>query len=460
MMISSTNEKKQTSPQSLDVKSSDYGKGAEAATIFHELLKKCINRLPHSLFKSQLSSIVNTGKNYNPGFKTIEGIKIEYGISEQVHAEALYTALNKITAAEIAAMPSVIVQSHAALVETFGRESKGILGADFVYKQNDDSVSPNPTVTWAAFIRTHITEREGSGTLRKVLTKVNAIASVLSISPSAEDNLVEYEERLVRRINGLKENHGFDVMQTIFADESELALLFIFRLGADYAPFQRDMENGIIAIPKTLHEAVVALKDRVEVSSNKKHESVTPVSVFATMAIEPRSEARRDAGPNNRRSPITKKGVSFVKSEGTLTVKRRSPLDPYPFMNHNEFKELSEADRSHIRSHNAAIRDAIREMDKGRNSRPVHKEKVLISNVTELDEPEPAIVFMSTHHECIDLVSEDEVDLTAISSDNETGSAMNVSPAREIADASLPTAEHTDNMYFNLVTLPITVVTS
>jgi hypothetical protein len=67
-------------------------------------------------------------------------------------------------------------------------------------------------------------------------------------------------------------------------------------------------------------------------------------------------------------------------------------------------------------------------------------------------------VFMSTHHECIDLVSEDEVDLTAISSDNESGSAMNASPAREIADASLSTtAEHTDNTYFNLVTLPITI---
>ena len=192
---------------------------------------------------------------------------------------------------------------------------------------------------------------------------------------------------------------------------------------------------------------------------SKEHEAepLTPVPVFATMAIEPRSEARRDAGPNNKRSPITKKGASFVKSEGALTVKTSSPLDPYPFVNHNESKELSEADRSHIRSHDAAIRDAIREMDKGRNSRPVHKEKVLISNVTELDEPEPAIVFMSTHHECIDLVSEDEVGLTDTSSDNETGSAVNVSPAREIADASLPTAEHTDNTYFNLVTLPITI---
>ncbi len=111
--------------------------------------------------------------------------------------------------------------------------------------------------------------------------------------------MVEYEERLGRRINGLKENHGFDVMKTIFADESELALLFIFRLGADYALFQRDMENGIIPIPKTLHDAVVALEDRVEVS-HKKHESKSHVSVFATMVCEPRPDSRRAAG-----SPIT-----------------------------------------------------------------------------------------------------------------------------------------------------------
>jgi hypothetical protein len=168
------------------------------------------------------------GVNYKPAFKTIAEIKTEYSITEQVHADALYAALSKITAAEIATMPSLIIQSHTAIVETFGKESKGVLRAGIAYKQNDDAISPDPTITWLAFTRTHITEREGTGTLRKVLTKVNAIASVLSISPSTDDNLVEYEERLVRRINGLKENHGFDVMKTIFADESELALLFKF----------------------------------------------------------------------------------------------------------------------------------------------------------------------------------------------------------------------------------------
>ena len=197
--------------------------------------------------------------------------------------------------------------------------------------------------------------------------------------------------------------------------------------------------------------------NKITISKEHEAEPLTPVSAFATTAIEPRSEARCDAGPNNERSPITKKGASFVKSEGALTVKSRSPLDPHSFMNHNESEELSEADRSHIRSHDAAIRDAIREMDKGRNPRPVHKEKVLIHNVNELDEPEPAIVLMSTLHEYRDPVSKDEVDLTSISSDNETGSAVIVSSAREIADASLPTAEHTDNTYFNLVTLPITI---
>ena len=462
-MLTSTSSKGQPTPQSLDVKSSDYGKGAEAATIFHELLKKCVNRLPHSLFKNAISSIVNTGANYKPVFKTMAEVKMEYPTSEQVQADALYAALNKITAAEIAAMPSVVIQCHAALVETFGKESKGILRADIKYKLNDDSVSPDPTITWAAFMRTHITEREGTGTLRKVLTKVNAIASVLSISPSAEDNLVEYEERLVRRINGLKENHGFDVMGTIFKDESELALLYIFRLGQDYAPFQRDLENGIIPLPKTLQEAVVALKDRVEVS-HKKHESVSPVSVFAAVTKEPRSDTRRE--PGAKRSPPAKRTVGFSKNEGVTTIKKHAALEPYPYMNHNEFKELSEADRLHIRAHNGAIRDAIKQMDKGRTNRPTPKEKVLMTTDAEVDDDEPTIVLMSTYQECMDLTYDDsdrsahetsiiEVDLTINSDDGRPGNPMEASPARLIADNSLPSINLGSNEFFNLITLPI-----
>ena len=217
-----------------------------------------------------------------------------------------------------------------------------------------------------------------------------------------------------------------------------------------------DMLERLVNPPTTKADVKRAI-DIYGPTISKEHdaEPLTPVSVLATMAIEPRSEARHDTGPNNKRSPITKKGVSVV--EGALVVETRSPLDPCPLMNYNESRVLSEADRSHTRSHDAAIRDAIREMDNDRNSSPAHKEKVLILNATELDEPEPAIVFMSTHHEWIDLVSKDEVDLIAMGSDNETGPAVNESPAREIADASLPAAERTDNTYFNLVTLPITI---
>jgi hypothetical protein len=457
-MSTSTSSKGQPVPQSLDVKSSDYAKGAEAATIYHELLKKCINRLSHSLFKSQMSSIVNTGANYKPAFKTIAEIKVQYDTSEQAHVDAMYAALSKITAADIAAMPSVITQCHAALVETFGKESKGVLRADIAYKRNDDAESPDPTITWAAFMRTHITEREGTGTLRKVLTKVNAIVAVLSISPSPEDNLVEYEERLIRRINGLKENHGFDVMKTIFNDESELALLYIFRLGPDYAPFQRDLENGIIPLPKTLHEAVVALKDRVEVS-NKKHESVAPVSVFAAVTGEPRSDTRREAGFAAKRSPPAKKAVGFSKSEGVTTIKKRSPLDPYPYMNHSEFKELSEADRLHIRAHNGAIRDAIKEMDKGRTARPNPKEKVLVTTGGEVEEDEPIIVFMSAHQECMDLTYDDsersiiEVDLT---NEDAQGKDRNRITSRDRGEGEV----HGEGVSLNRPTTPVRLTSS
>jgi hypothetical protein len=242
-------------------------------------------------------------------------------------------------------------------------------------------------------------------------------------------------------------------------------LLYIFRLGPDYAPFQRDLENGIIPLPKTLHEAVVALKDRVEVS-HKKHESVSPVSVFAAVTSELRSDTRREAGA--KRSPPAKKAVGFSKSDGVTTIKKRSPLDPYPYMNHSEFKELSEADRLHIRAHNGAIRDAIKEMDKGRTTRPNPKEKILMTTGAEVDEDEPTIVLMSTYQECMDLTYDDsdrsaheasiiEVDLTINSEDERPGNSMEVSPARLIADNSLPSINPGSNEFFNLITLPINV---
>ena len=209
----------------------------------------------------------------------------------------------------------------------------------------------------------------------------------------------------------------------------------------------------------------MALKDPVSVS-HKKHESVSPVSVFAAVTSELRSDTRREAGA--KRSPPAKKAVGFSKSDGVTTIKKRSPLDPYPYMNHSEFKELSEADRLHIRAHNGAIRDAIKEMDKGRTTRPNPKEKILMTTGAEVDEDEPTIVLMSTYQECMDLTYDDsdrsaheasiiEVDLTINSEDERPGNSMEVSPARLIADNSLPSINPGSNEFFNLITLPINV---
>jgi hypothetical protein len=74
---------------------------------------------------------------------------------------------------------------------------------------------------------------------------------------------------------------------------------------------------------------------------------------------------------------------------------------------------------------------------------------------------------MRMHQECVDLTHDDsdrsayeasntgEVDLTINSDDDQSGHVMDMSPARLIADNSLPSTNPGDNEFFNLITLPI-----
>jgi hypothetical protein len=95
----------------------------------------------------------------------------------------------------------------------------------------------------------------------------------------------------------------------------------------------------------------------------------------------------------------------------------------------------------------------------------------LVTAGAEVEEDEPTIVLMSMHQECTDLTHDDsdrsaheasiiEVDLTINSDDDRSGNPMQVSPARLIADNSLPSINPGDKEFFNLITLPINIKSS
>ncbi len=360
--------------------------------------------LPESLFKKAMIEIVDNHAEYVPTFKTLQEVMHDYKIDDLENGKALSAALSKEISQEILGMKAVSSQCHATLVNTMAKCAKAMASADPEFKRNDECAKPNPVTTIIAMKRILITERDGKGTVRKLMTKATSIADFLATHQLVSEGLADFSERYVRKHKGLLQNYGLDVIGTIFADIPEYVLFWVFRLGSQYVQYQRDIENGIVQAPITLEEAVTAAKDRVEVTK-KAHETVAPVSVFA--AITGELPAKYGA---TRKSPPSKRNGNVRGSRGgAISIKRRNPLDPYPFMAHAEYSELSDADRAHVRDHNNAIREAMRSMDHGKEDRN-SKTRVLATDADDLEELELDIVLMSY---VADDTSDDGMDISS-----------------------------------------------
>ena len=285
-MKSSTNKDEQTAFPVVVSKKILYDKGSEWATVWFEEFENIIHMLPESLFKKEMVSVLDKGEDYSPTFRCQEDIMKEYKITDVTHAEVLAHALTKQTAQEILDMDAVRSQAHATLSNQFASCAKAMVSADPVYRLNDELAQSSPVVTLQCMKRILITEREGKGSVRKLMTKTQALSDILTItrtdSGPDKEGLVDFRDRAERRRKGLKQNHGTEIIGFIFADEEEWTLFWVSRLGPQYAQLQRDIENKLIAAPKTLDEAVIMAKDRVEVTK-KAHETVESVSVFATV---------------------------------------------------------------------------------------------------------------------------------------------------------------------------------
>jgi hypothetical protein len=235
------------------------------------------------LLKKQLVSVLDKGVNYTSEFKELSQIMKDHGITNTEHGKALETAISKEVSLETINLPSARSQSHAIIVHQLEVCAKAVASADSTYRENDELANPDPVATVRVLKRILITEREGTGSARKVSAKAAAINDLLSMkkhsTSSGNESLIEFREKLVRKVKGLKSNYGFEVLGTIFADEHEMTLFFMFRLDSKYAQLQRDIQNNIVPVPLTLDEAVSMAKDRRVEVTKKTHETVAPVSV-------------------------------------------------------------------------------------------------------------------------------------------------------------------------------------
>ncbi len=79
-------------------------------------------------------------------------------------------------------MDAVRSQAHATLSNQLERCAKAVVSADPVYRLNDELAQSSPVVTLQCMKRILITEREGKGTVRKLMTKTQALSDILTIT--------------------------------------------------------------------------------------------------------------------------------------------------------------------------------------------------------------------------------------------------------------------------------------
>ena len=366
-MNSSTNqERKMVSPVVVSKKIL-FDKGSEWATVWFEDFAKIIRMLPETLFKKEMVSVLDDNKNYKPTFMSQVDVMSQYQLTEPEHGKALALALSKETALEIIGMQAVTSQAHAVLSDQLDRCAKSVVSADPEYRRNDELANSDPVVTIRCLKRILITEREGKGSVRKLMTKAQAISDILSMKRAEnlpdKEGLVDFRDRAERRRKGLKQNYGLEIIGNMFVDEAEWTLFWVFRLGAQYVQLQRDIENKIVTAPTTLDEAVIMAKDRVEITK-KTHETVEPVSVFATtLSDKPVKHLATKSWNSARKSLIAQERTQPSTGISNIQVDELPPLEPYPFLSAKDYAALPDADRTHIRMHNKAIKDAMAKLE-------------------------------------------------------------------------------------------------
>ena len=187
-MKSSTNGDNKVAQPTVDFRKIPYDKGSEWTTEWVEDFAKYVRMLPEGLFKKQMVSVLDKGANYTPEFRTLDAVMKEYNITDPEHGKVLENAISKAVSQETINLPSIRSQSHAIIVHLLERCAKAVASADPIFRENDELANPDPVATVLALKRILITEREGTGSVRKLASKTAAIIDLLAIQKNSTSN--------------------------------------------------------------------------------------------------------------------------------------------------------------------------------------------------------------------------------------------------------------------------------
>ena len=301
------------------VRKSNYADGVDGAVVWKDEASREISRTMQSLPREIMLAIIGHDRLHAASWQSYEELELEHPDLDADQLESIYKVNNDAAAKELRDMKAGTITAYASLYNMLGQSSLDVLMADPEFRANDRGARC-PLTFWRRYICTHITEREGKGTLRSLVATKQLLSIFASMQQTQTESLTDFFERFERTVKALKQG-GIDISAAWLCDEEKQTGFFLYCLcAARYGGLIRDISNGILVCPNTIVELIKIAKDRKESKAN----------------FVPRAKV-------------------MIMGENSGD---RGPLEPYPFISSSEYGAMSSEEKTKLQTHNDAIAQA------------------------------------------------------------------------------------------------------
>ena len=302
-----------------DIQELEYALGIDYAQIWVDKLLRKASKLKGCQAKTELIAVVSTGQHAKIGWADSESILQKNPNLDEEQVDAVVKATNKQCATELIHEKDCQVAVNAFLQSMMGKTSLEVLKADPAYDENDKE-KMDPTVTWERIMATHILERDGPGLQKQIISVNRLLHQFTALRHDANvESITEYSQRRDRAKMALSTS-GFNIDKIWLDSEEKRVIHFLHSLDQNkYGGLIRDVANGVVAIPATITDLLTIARDRKEIAY---------------------SGAKRDR---------------TLLSDSSKT---QDPLQPYEWLNYEEWSALSAETREEMSAHNSKIEKA------------------------------------------------------------------------------------------------------
>ncbi len=303
----------------ITVRKSNFADGVDGSVIWKQDLTRAIARTMQSLPREMMLSILDQDGRYRTSWQSLTALQNEHVDLDEEQVAAIFKVNNLAAAKELLEMKAATITAYASFFNMFGQSSLDVLMADPEFRANDRG-NRDPLTLWRRFVATHITEREGKGTLRSLVATKQLLSMFAGIQQTQSESLTDFYERFERIVKALKESE-LDIFQAWLDDEDKQTGFFLYCLcSTRYGGLVRDISNGILDCPGNIVDLIKIAKDRKESKAAYVHR--TKVMIMGENSAD------------------------------------RGPLEPYPFLSSGEFLAMTREEQGKLRTHNNAIASA------------------------------------------------------------------------------------------------------